>query len=282
MGRGDPNPDQIERYKKNGGFWIEKIPKNAQYYKPWNMEYQRWAVEIGLFDTPQPYVFQVYVEPMRKFQLAAEGFGELKPPKQLRAQLKKSMDPLPTWWPIQSDPDIKRKFPLHAITQRPAAMYHSWGSQNAWLRQIHGKNPLFVSKKIWKVHNFSEGDWALLTSEHGQIKIPVVLMNALNEHTVWTWNAIGKRPGAWALDEKSPEVEKGFLLNHLIHELLPPKGDGLRWANSDPITGQAAWYDLCVNIQKTAPGKKITEPTFKPQKSPVTKPEKILKYGYEF
>ena len=27
-------------------------------------------------------------------------------------------------------------FPLHALTQRPMAMYHSWGSQNAWLRQI--------------------------------------------------------------------------------------------------------------------------------------------------
>ena len=46
-----------------------------------------------------------------------------------------------------------------------------------------------------------------------------------------------------------PESRKGFLLNHLIHELLP-KGDGLRWANSDPVTGQAAWYDLKVNIEK--------------------------------
>jgi len=62
-----------------------------------------------------------------------------------------------------------------------------------------------------------------------------------------TWNAIGKRKGAWALDpDTAPETTKGFLLNHLIHELLPAKGDGLRWANSDPITGQAAWFDLRV------------------------------------
>ena len=72
----------------------------------------------------------------------------------------------------------------------------------------------------------------------------------LNENTVWTWNAIGKRKGAWALEEDAPEVTKGFLLNHLIHELMPPKGDGLRWANSDPITGQAAWFDLRVKIAK--------------------------------
>ena len=32
-------------------------------------------------------------------------------------------------------------FPLHAITQRPMHMYHSWGSQNAWLRQILGQQP---------------------------------------------------------------------------------------------------------------------------------------------
>ena len=91
-----------------------------------------------------------------------------------------------------------------------------------------------------------------VTSAHGAITVPVAHHGALNENTVWTWNAIGKRKGAWALDEDAPEATKGFLLNHLIHELLPPKGDGLRWANSDPITGQAAWFDLRVKIEKSA------------------------------
>ena len=31
---------------------------------------------------------------------------------------------------------------------------------------------------------------------------------------------------------------------------MPAKGDGMRWANSDPITGQAAWFDLKVAIEK--------------------------------
>ena len=44
-------------------------------------------------------------------------------------------------------------------------------------------------------------------------------------------------------------------MNHLIHELLPPKGDGMRWSNSDPITGQAAWYDLRVRIEKAERGR---------------------------
>ena len=41
-------------------------------------------------------------------------------------------------------------------------------------------------------------------------------MAALNDHTVWTWNAIGKRQGAWALEGETSESSKGFLLNHLI------------------------------------------------------------------
>ncbi len=46
-------------------------------------------------------------------------------------------------------------------------------------------------------------------------------MEGVNKDTVWTWNAIGKRAGAWTLDADAPEARKGFLLNHLISELLP-------------------------------------------------------------
>ena len=131
-------------------------------------------------------------------------------------------------------------------------MYHSWGAQNSWLRQIHGHNPLYVSGKIWCEHGFSDGDWARLSSPNGVITLPVALMAALNDHTVWTWNAIGKRKGAWALGPKAPEATRGFLLNHLISELLPEKDDGMRYSNSDPITGQAAWFDLRVKIERIA------------------------------
>ncbi|MEC8573609.1 MAG: formate dehydrogenase, partial [Pseudomonadota bacterium] len=96
----------------------------------------------------------------------------------------------------------------------------------------------------------------------------------------WTWNAIGKRKGAWALEENAPEATKGFLLNHLIHELLPPKGDGMRWANSDPITGQAAWFDLKVKIEKAAAPDDMQEsqPAVPAQDSPVGTGPKELKW----
>ena len=127
-------------------------------------------------------------------------------------------------------------------------------------------------------HSLKDGDWVRLTSVNGSIIVPVAQMAALNEQTVWTWNAIGKRKGTWALDKNAPEATKGFLLNHLIHELLPPKGDGLRWANSDPITGQAAWFDLRVKLEKAKPPSS-SEPTFPEIKSPVEKGSNIILQG---
>jgi len=267
-GRGAPNPDQLTRYIAAGGFWHEAIPPEARYFKPWNAAYQDWATARGLQDRATPYVFNLWLEPLRRFQLAAEGHGPRQPPEHLRARIRAAFDPLPVWSPPFEDTAVNpAEFPLHALTQRPMAMYHSWGSQNVWLRQIHGENPLYIPRAVWEAEGFGPGDWAWLTSAHGRIKVPVALMEAQNPATVWTWNAIGKRPGAWALDPAAPEATRGFLLNHLIHELLPPRGDGLRWANADPVTGQAAWYDLRVRIGKAPhPG---PEPRVEAQASPV-------------
>ncbi len=276
FGRGAKNSEQLDRYIENGGFWVGHIPHGAQYYKPWNADYQDWAVQMGLYDSPQPYLFNLWSEPLRRFQLAAEGKGDRQPPDHLRARIREKLDPLPIWYDPAPD-NHGEEFPITALTQRPMAMYHSWGSQNAWLRQLHGHNPLYLPTKLMRDNGLSDGDWARVTSPHGEITVPVMEMAALNENTVWTWNAIGKRKGAWALSEDAPEATKGFLLNHLIHELLPPKGDGLRWANSDPVTGQAAWFDLKVRIEKAqAPDE--SKPAFAPIKSPVGTGPKELKW----
>ena len=76
-GRGPVNPKQIEAYIENGGFYVSHVPEEAKYFKPWNDAYQDWAVELGLYDSPTPYIFNLYSEPMRKFQLAAEGVGSV-------------------------------------------------------------------------------------------------------------------------------------------------------------------------------------------------------------
>jgi anaerobic selenocysteine-containing dehydrogenase len=275
-GRGAPNPDQIARYIENGGFWSAEIPEEARFFKPWNRDWQDWAVKMGLQDAPLPYVFQLYLEPLARFRLAAEGHGPRVPPESHAARIRENFAPLPFWRPPAADPD----FPLHAITQRPAAMYHSWGSQNAWLRQIHGADPLYVPGDLWRELGLEEGDWVFVESAHGRIHVPAARMDAVEAHTLWTWNAIGKRKGAWALHDNAPEARKGFLLNHLIPELLPEKGDGHRWSNSDPITGQAAWFDLRVRIEK-APRAEAVSPDAGAQKSPVGQGPDVVLFGGE-
>ena len=92
-------------------------------------------------------------------------------------------------------------------------------------------------------------------------------MDGVNDDTVWTWNAVGKRAGAWNLDPKAPEAKRGFLLNHLISELLPEQPGGYRYSNSDPVTGQAAWYDLRVRIEKAEPQQAGEKPVTLPNSS---------------
>jgi len=283
-GRGEPNPNQINAYIENGGFWMEEIPEEARFYKHANKAYQDWAVEMGFYDSPQPVTFQLWLEPMAKFRLAAQGHGTKQPPEALRQRILDYFDPLPDWYPPCEGEQLadQKAFPYHAITQRPAAMYHSWGSQNAWLRQIHTSNPLYVPGAICDEIDLSDDDWVWVSSHHGKIKVQIKRMDAVNAKTMWTWNAIGKRKGAWALSEKAPEATKGFLLNHLIHELLPGSEDGLRWSNSDPITGQAAWYDLRVNIEKASAGDAGISPEFPAQENQGSAPKASLKYGEEW
>ena len=285
-GRGEPNGNQLDAYIENGAFWQAEIPEEARYFKQANAAYQQFAVEMGFYDAPQPYAFQIYVETLQKFRLAAEGHGDQQPPDHLRERISSCFTPLPSWYaPFEGSAVDERTFPLHALTQRPMAMYHSWGSQNAWLRQIHGHNPMFVSQALAAEHDLADGDWIWVTSHHGRIRVPVAVMAGVNDHTIWTWNAIGKRKGAWQLDPDAPEAKKGFLLNHLIHELLPAKGDGMRWSNSDPITGQAAWFDLRVRIEKAAvdePAESWPQFDTLPRMNGQDAPDVTLRYGLEW
>ena len=286
QGRGEPNPAQLDAYIENGAFWHADIPAEARYFKQANAAYQDFAVEMGFYDAPQPYLFQIYSEVLQKFRMAAEGPGPQQPPAHLKDRIHRCFTPLPSWYaPFEGSEVDGDAFPLHALTQRPMAMYHSWGSQNAWLRQIHGHNPMFVSAKLAAMHDLVEGDWIWVTSHHGKIRVPVAVMEGVNDHTIWTWNAIGKRKGAWQLDADAPEAKKGFLLNHLIHELLPAKGDGMRWSNSDPVTGQAAWFDLRVRIEKAGadePAEAWPQFDTLPRMNGAGRPGAVLRYGMEW
>ncbi|MEJ8572569.1 molybdopterin oxidoreductase family protein [Microbaculum marinum] len=271
-GRGAPNPQQLQRYIDNGGFWKHELEPGQRYYKMANRGYLDFAAGFGLIDTPDQIVFQLYSEVLQRFRLAARGHGAVVPPEAERARIERYFDPLPFWYaPLQEAAVDTGVLPLHAITQRPMHMYHSWGSQNAWLRQITSQNRLFVHRDTAGRLGIADDDWVWIESHSGRVKGQVRLVDGVNPDTVWTWNAIGKRRGAWGLDPEAPEATRGFLLNHAISDVLRQSatpggpgggpdggpdgegGGGRAYSNSDPVTGQAAWFDLRVRLSRCAP-----------------------------
>jgi sulfite dehydrogenase (quinone) subunit SoeA len=274
--RGEPNPKQWEKYIENQGFLTYPWPENMRYYRYANKDYLEFAERHALFGTPPvQVVLQMYSEPLQKFRLAGQRLYDGPQPAELAdcERLAKYFDPLPFWYPplegAQEHPGggggrtVADAYPLHAITQRPMMLYHSWDAQNAWLRQIRSENSLYMNRGTARGLDLADGDWVWVESHHGRIRCLLKTMEGVEANTVWTWNAVGKQPGTWGLSPDASEATAGFLLNHLISELLPRgASDARRWANSDPVTGQAAWFDLRVRVRKCAPGEKGIFPVF--------------------
>jgi sulfite dehydrogenase (quinone) subunit SoeA len=249
--RGEPNPKQWEMYEKNNCVFQHHMPAQLQYMRNWNDDYMRWAQGAGLRRDRDPIVIHLYSEFLQRFRLAAQGKHKGKqPPERLRQRVQTYFDPLPFYYaPLEEQATDTTRYPLNAVTQRPMAMYHSWDSQNAWLRQIHTHNYLFVNPRTAGAEGIEDGGWMWVESPWGKVRCMCRYSEAVEPGTVWTWNAIGKAAGAWHLTPDANESQRGFLLNHLIREELPAPGGGTV-SNSDPITGQAAWYDVRVRIYK--------------------------------
>ncbi len=258
--KGDPNPNQWEMYAKNNCVFQFHLPKTQQYMRNWNRPYLDFAKDKGWRQRNDPVQLAIYSDTLQTFRLAAQGkTSGRQPPDELRERINTYFDPLPFWYPPLEDAATDTTtYPLNAITQRPMAMYHSWDSQNAWLRQIHSHNYLHVNPVTAVAANIPDGGWCWVESQWGKVRCMLRYSEAVEPGTVWTWNAIGKASGAWQLAPGADESRKGFLLNHLISEELPLSGAPVQGAprtvsNSDPITGQAGWYDVRVRIRPAEP-----------------------------
>lgn len=264
--KGEPNPNQWEMYEKNDCVYHHHLPKSYQYMRNWNKGYLTWAQDHSLTRYAEPINVHIYSEVLQQFRLAAEGKRAGKqPPAHLKERVREHFDPLPFYSEtLESQLTDKHKYPLNALTQRPMAMYHSWDSQNAWLRQIHTHNYMHIHPSTAQSQGIEDGGWMWAESMHGKVRCMARYSEAVEPGTIWTWNAIGKAKGAWNLDKDANESNKGFLLNHLISEELPKNECGEHISNSDPITGQAGWYDVRVRVYKAEDDEpEETFPTFK-------------------
>ena len=264
---GEPNPKQWEEYAKHNCVYHYTLPETLQYMRNCNGPYLDFAVEKGFRKFNTPIVIALYSDVMQKFRLAAQGKTKgRQPPEHLRARIARYFDPLPSWYPpLEHGTTDHARFPLAAITQRPMAMYHSWDSQNAWLRQIHGENYLYMNPRTAAAQGIEDGGWIYVESQWGKVRCIARYSEAVEPGTVWTWNAIGKSAGAWNHGPDANESQRGFLLNHLITDEIPVDDlRHVRTSNSDPVTGQAAWYDVRVRIYPAEADADHTLPQFAP------------------
>ncbi|TQV67741.1 molybdopterin-dependent oxidoreductase [Exilibacterium tricleocarpae] len=263
--RGEPNPGQWEKYIENECFFEYRLAPNQRYFRHANLDYLQLAQQAGWVSSTDQIVIELYSETLQKFRLAGQGLYDGPCPQRDvdKQRLATYFDPLPFYYrPLEQQAVDAAQYPFYAITQRPMFMYHSWDSQNAWLRQIAAENFLYMNRARAESLGISDLSWVWVASHNDRIKVQVKLMEGVAADTVWTWNAIGKRSGAWGLHPDAAESQRGFLLNHLISESLP-RGEGReRLTNSDPITGQAAWYDLRVKITPVAAGDACSLPRF--------------------
>ena len=233
--RGEPNPAQWEAYIRNNAFFAHHWSDSQKYLRFANRDYQEAAVKAGFLLKVEPIILQLYSEPLQKFRLAGEGRYPIAPKSEKdRQRLAKYFDPLPFWYGAEENGE----FAFTAITQRPMVMYHSWDSQNAWLRQLLSENFLYMNERKAAQMGLDDLEPVWVESAIGRVRCKLKTMQGVEEGTVWTWNAVGKQAGAWGLSSEASEVTRSFLLNHLIAE------------QSDPITGQAAWFDLKVKVYK--------------------------------
>jgi anaerobic selenocysteine-containing dehydrogenase len=252
--RGAPNPKQWEMYAKNNCVFQYHLPESMHFMRNWNREYLDFAKAKGWRQKNDVIQLALYSDTLQSFRLAAQGKTKgRQPPEHLRERIDTYFDPLPFWYPpLEYAATDTETYPLNAITQRPMAMYHSWDSQNAWLRQIHSHNYLQVNPLTAHKAGIADGGWCWVESQWGKVRCMLRYSEAVEPGTAWTWNAIGKADGAWQLAPGADESRKGFLLNHLISEELP-QGAGRTISNSDPVTGQAGWYDVRVRIRPAEP-----------------------------
>jgi anaerobic selenocysteine-containing dehydrogenase len=263
--RGEPNPNQWEKYIENECFFKYELEPNQRYLRHANKDYLQLALDAGWVGSTDQILIEVYSEHLQKFRLAGQGLydGPMPTDPQHKQRLGTYFDPLPFYYqPLEQSRINKEKYNFYAVTQRPMFMYHSWDSQNAWLRQITSQNYLYMNRVQCENMRIEDESWVWVESHNGKIRAQIKQMEGVEANTVWTWNAIAKQPGAWGLKKDANESKDAFLLNHLISELLPPKASFADITNSDPITGQAAWYDLCVSITPAAEGETGAWPQF--------------------
>ena len=110
-GKGAPNPKQLDAYIANGCFHQHHLRARSSATTSTPTR-PIWSGPSGRASsaTPTPIVFQLYLEPLQKFRLAARGHGAVAAARRRhRARIATYFDPIPFWYPPFDDAAALRR-----------------------------------------------------------------------------------------------------------------------------------------------------------------------------
>ena len=187
----------------------------------------RWASS----DRPSRSCCSSTRETLQKFRLAAQGPWRVAAAGcSIASASRRYFDPLPFWYaPFERAADRREeRFRCPRSRQRPMFMYHAWGSQNAWLRQIATRNALYVHPDTAAPPASPTATGSARRATRPHPRAGEASCEPSQPDTVWTWNAIGKRKGAWKLATDAPEAQRRFPAQPPDRRAAPRDGGGYR------------------------------------------------------
>jgi anaerobic selenocysteine-containing dehydrogenase len=95
---------------RNGGFWCHD-PRGGAVLQAVEHGLSGLGGGDGLYDSPQPYPLPALFEPLRRFQLAAEGMATASRPSICATGSRRRFDPLPIWYRRSRTRDDDRGLP---------------------------------------------------------------------------------------------------------------------------------------------------------------------------
>ncbi len=206
-----------------------------------------------------PIVIQIYSEVLQKFRLAAQGKGARAAAARASARAHRDATSIRCRSTTRRS---RRRRPTSRAIRSPRSRSGRWRCTTRGIRRTRGCARSTRTTTCSSIRGVARGrghrrrrlDVGRIAVGQGALHVRAT-REAVEPGTVWTWNAIGKARGRVA-----PRAGR-----ERIAARLPAQSPDLRRAagaptaarisNSDPITGQAGWYDVRVRIYKAEAGR---------------------------
>ena len=227
-GSGAPNPEPARALHRQRLLLAHELAGERALLQDANRDYLEWAAAMGFVDNAEPIVLQLYCETLQKFRLAARGPRRAcSRPSAPRARSTTYFDPLPIWYAPFEERGGRRRTPSRC-TRSPSGR---WPCTTPGARRTPGCGRSTASNRLLhaSAHRRARSASPMTTgsgstSHHGRIKVQVEADGGRQpRHGVDLERDRQARaaPGTWRPTRR--RRKRGFLLNHLISDLLPAR-----------------------------------------------------------